>query len=137
VRAFLRGFGIADDYALRELARRLARLAPEALAPGAGTGALEAVAGRWFASLLGLPEIEAPRALAAGRLAWITTDAAGRWPTALFADAPPAVLVERLRRSVPALPPADLGDAMPPADLAWVRPRVPALKPARLRARPA
>jgi hypothetical protein len=137
VRGFLRGFGIADEHALRELTRRLARLAPAAIAPGAGSAALEAAAGRWFASLFGLAEIDAPKALAAGRLAWLATDAARRWPVALFADAPPAVLVEQLRGSAPTLPPPELGDPMRPADVAWVRPRVPALKPARLRARTA
>jgi hypothetical protein len=82
-------------------------------------------------------EIDAPKALAAGRLAWLASDAAKRWPVALFADAPPPALVEQLRRNVPALPPVDLADAMAPADVAWVRPRAPALKPARLRPRTA
>jgi hypothetical protein len=127
-RRFLRGFGIEDESALRELARRCARLAP-----GAGPAALEAVAGRWFASLFGWPQIDGEKALAAGRLAWLASDLGRRWPAALLADAPPPALVERLRRALPPLPPADLAHLMPTADLAPARLRVLAARPLRVR----
>jgi len=131
-RTFLRGVGVEDEYALRELARRLTRLAP-----GGGADALAGAAGRWFANLLGRPEIEADKALAAGRVAWLSAEAGKRWPVALFADSPPLALAEQLRRNLPALPPADLAHAMPPAELAPPRLRGLVLKPARLRTRTA
>ena len=132
VRAFLRGFGVEDEYALRELTRRLGRMAPGTSAEG-----LAGVAGRWFAQLLGRPEIEADKALAAGRVAWLAAEVGKRWPIALLADMPPLALSEQLRRNLPALPPSDLATAMPPADLAPARLRGLVLKPARLRARTA
>ncbi len=94
---------------------------------------IDAAAGLWFADLLGRPESEAAKALAAGRVAWLTTRAARRWPLALFADAPPVALAEVLRRGLPSLPPAILGDAMPAAELARPRLRQFALKPLRAR----
>lgn len=111
-RSFLRGFGIEGEAVQKELVRRLGRMAPAAT-----PAQIEAAAGLWFADLLGLPEREAPRALAAGRVAWLTTQAARRWPLALFADASPLVLAEALRRVTPMLPPPLLGDAMPAAEL--------------------
>jgi hypothetical protein len=111
-RSFLRGFGIENEAVLKELVRRLGRMAP-----AAAPAQIDAAAGLWFADLLGLPEREAPRALAAGRVAWLTTQAARRWPLALFADASPLVLSEALRRGTPMLPPPVLGDAMPAAEL--------------------
>lgn len=132
VRAFLRSFGIEDENALRELVRRLARLAP-----GGQPDALEAAAGGWFASLLGKPEAEADMAFAAGRVAWLSGQAGKHWPLALFAEAAPVTVVEVLRRQLPAFPPATLGDAMPPAELAPPRLRHLLSKPARLRTRSA
>lgn len=117
-RSFLRGFGIEDEPALKELARRLGRMAPATSA-----AAVDAAAGLWFVDLLGVPESEAEKALAAGRVAWLTSHAAKRWPLALFADAPPAALAEALRRVLPSLPPATLADTMAAADLARTRPR--------------
>jgi hypothetical protein len=128
LRAFLRGFGVEDEASLKELARRLNRRVP-----GASLGQLESMAGHWFADLLGRPENEAAKALAAGRVAWLTTRAARRWPLALFADAPPAALGEALRRGVPMLPPAILGDTMPAAEFARPRLRQFAAKPLRAR----
>ena len=128
IRAFLRAFEIEDEPALKELARRLGRLAPAASA-----AQLDTAAGLWFADMLGLSESEAARALAAGRVAWLTTHAARRWPLALFADAPPIALAESLRRGLPALPPAILGDAMQAAELAPPRLRSMTAKPLRAR----
>lgn len=128
IRAFLRAFGVNDDAAIRELARRLGRMAPTGL-----PGQIEAGAGLWFADLLGWPEAMAPKALAAGRVAWLTAHAGRRWPLALFADAPPMALAEAVRRGVPALPPATLGDAMQPAELAPQRLRHAVAKPLRAR----
>ncbi len=128
-RNYLRGFGIEDETTLKELVRRLGRMAPSA-APTA----IDTAAGLWFAEVLGRPESEAARALAVGRVAWLTTGAARRWPLALFADMPPPALAELLRRSVPALPPAILGDAMHPAELQPPRLIRHAAKPLRARA---
>ena len=127
-RSFLRGFGVEHEVAMKELVRRLSRMAPVA-APAQ----IEAAAGLWFADLLGQPESEAGRALAAGRVAWLTIRAARRWPTALFGDTPPAALTELLRRALPALPPPILGDAMPEAALAPQRLRAFPAKPLRAR----
>ena len=127
-RSFLRGFGVEGDAALKELVRRLGRMAP-----AAGRAEIDAAAGLWFADLLGRPESEADRALAAGRVAWLTTRAAKRWPLALFAEAPPLALTEVLRRGLPTLPPAILGDAMPAAELEPQRLRPYAAKPLRAR----
>jgi len=127
-RSFLRGFGIEDETVLKELVRRIGRTAP-----AASPAQIDAAVGLWFADLLGQPESEAARALAAGRVAWLTTGAARRWPLALFADAPPPVLAEVLRRALPALPPAILGDAMPPAELEPRRLPSFAAKPLRTR----
>jgi hypothetical protein len=132
VSAFLRGFGIDDEPASKELARRLGRLAPAGSA-----SALDAAAGLWFADLLGLPESEGAKALAAGRVAWLAVHAGKRWPSALLADAVPAALAEALRRGLPALPPAGLADAMPAADLTRARLRHLVTRPARLRTRTA
>jgi hypothetical protein len=104
------------------------------MAPGGTAAQIDAAAGLWFADLLGMPEHEAARALAAGRVAWLTTQAARRWPLALFADAPPVLLAEALRRGLPALPPPLLGDAMPPAELRYRRPPAFSAKPLRARA---
>lgn len=128
LRGFLRGFGIDDEHPLRELTRRLGRMAPTASAK-----AIDAAAGHWFAGLLGLPESGAEMALAVGRIAWLASHAGKRWPLALFADAPPAALAETLRRSLPALPPTNLADTMAAADLAWARPRHAVAKPLRAR----
>jgi hypothetical protein len=130
LRSFLRGFGVEDEAVMKELVRRLARMAP-----AASPAQIDAAASLWFADLLGRPESEAGLALAAGRVAWLAARAARRWPLALFADAPPAPLAEVLRRGLPALPPATLGDLMPAATLAPPRLRPAAAKP--LRARPA
>ena len=127
-RSFLRGFGVEDEAAMKELVRRLGRLAP-----AAAPTQIDAAAGLWFADLLGQPERDAARALAAGRVAWLTTRAAKRWPLALLADAPPVALAEALRRGLPALPPPILGDAMPEAVLAPQRPRAFPAKPLRAR----
>lgn len=127
-RSFLRGFGVEDEAVLKELVRRLSRLAPSA-APAQ----IDEAAGLWFADVLGWPESEAARALAAGRVAWLTTQAARRWPLALFADAPPLLLSESLRRGLPALPPPLLGDAMPAAELKPRRLPSFAAKPLRAR----
>ena len=127
-RSFLRGFGVEDEAVLKDLVRRLGRMAPST-APAE----IAAAAGLWFAELLGRPESEAARALAAGRVAWLTTGAARRWPLALFADSPPPALAEMLRRGVPALPPTILGDAMYPAELKPIRLPKPAAKPLRAR----
>lgn len=131
LRGFLRGFGIDDDAALRELVRRLARLAP-----GGTSAALEEAAGRWFASVLGQPENDLRKALAAGRVAWLDAGAGRRWPLALFGE-PPPVLIESIRRTLPMLPPAMLGDAMPAAPLLPPRLRNFVPMTARLRARTA
>lgn len=129
-RSYLRAFGVEDQAALKELVRRLARMAPAAT-----PREIDAAAGLWFADLLGWPESEAARALAVGRVAWLTTQATRRWPLALFADAPPLTLAEALRRGIPALPPPLLGDPMPPAEL---RPqRLPSFAGKPLRARAA
>ncbi|HEY7609811.1 MAG TPA: hypothetical protein VIF14_11320 [Alphaproteobacteria bacterium] len=129
LRSFLRGFGVEDEAALRELVRRLGRMAP-----AASPAQIDAAAGLWFADLLGRPDSEAGLALAAGRVAWLTTRAGKRWPLALFADAPPAPLAEALRRGVPALPPTLLADSMTAATLAPPRLfRPPAAKPLRVR----
>jgi hypothetical protein len=130
IRSFLRGFGVADEAVLKELVKRLRRMAPSA-----STAEIDAAAGLWFADFLGRPESEADKALAVGRVAWLTARAGKRWPLALFADAPPATLAEAIRRGLPALPPSILGDAMPAATLAPPRLRGAAAKP--LRARPA
>jgi hypothetical protein len=127
-RSFLRGFGVKDEAAMKELVRRLGRLAP-----AAAPTQIDAAAGLWFADLLGQPESDAARALAAGRVAWLTTRAARRWPLALFAEAPPVALVEVLRRGLPALPPPILGDAMPEAALSPQRLRPFPAKPLRAR----
>jgi hypothetical protein len=127
-RSFLRGFGVEDEVALKELVRRLSRMAPAAT-----PGQIDAAAGLWFADLLGLPENETARALAAGRVAWLTSRAARRWPLALFADAPPVALAEVVRRGLPALPPTILGDTMPEAALSPQRLRPLAAKPLRAR----
>jgi len=132
VRSFLRGLGVEDGHALKELARRLARSGA-----GAHRDSLEAAAGRWFAYVFGWPEASAAKALAAGRVAWLAADAGKRWPHALFTDTPPMALTEVLRRSLPALPPAILDTAMPAAELAHARVRQIFTRPARLRARPA
>ena len=128
-RNYLRGFGVEDEAALKELVRRLGRMAPAAT-----PAQIDAAAGLWFADLLGLPESEAPRALAAGRVAWLAAQAARRWPLMLFADGAPATLTEALRRGLPALPPPLLGDPMHAAELE--PPRLPsfAVKPLRPRA---
>ncbi|MCW5771931.1 MAG: hypothetical protein KIT16_09870 [Rhodospirillaceae bacterium] len=131
-RAFLRGFAIADEQEARELARRLLRLAPSG-----DSAALEAVAGAWFARLLGWPEAAAARALAAGRLAWLSTGCATRWAEALFADVPPAGLAQTLRAGVPSFPPTMLDDMMPPASLEAPRLRKLFRRHDRLRPRPA
>jgi hypothetical protein len=128
MRAFLRAFGVGDDAALKELARRIGRMAPTGL-----PAQLDAAAGLWFADLLGWPEAMADKALAAGRVAWLTAHAGRRWPLALFADAPPMALAEAVRRGVPALPPAILGDSMPLAELAPQRLRHGVAKPLRAR----
>lgn len=128
-RSYLRGFGIEDEAVLRELVRRLGRMAPSGTA-----AAIDTAAGLWFAELVGRPENEAARTLAAGRVAWLTAGAARRWPLALFADAPPPALAEMLRRGMPALPPANLGDAMQPAELRPPRLTKPVAKPLRARA---
>lgn len=127
-RSFLRGFGVEDETVLKELVRRLSRLAPSAM-----PAQVDAAAGLWFADVLGWPESEAARALAAGRVAWLTTQAARRWPLALFADAPPVLLSEFLRRGLPKLPPPLLGDAMPAAELKPQRLPSFAVKPLRAR----
>jgi hypothetical protein len=127
-RSFLRGFGVEDETVLKELTRRLGRMAPTA-----GRAQIDSAAGLWFTDLLGRPESEAARALAAGRVAWLTTRAAKRWPLALFADAPPLALAESLRRGLPTLPPAILADAMGPAELAPQRLRPFAAKPLQAR----
>lgn len=127
-RSFLRGFGIEDEAVLKEIVRRLSRMAPVA-----SPAQIDTAAGLWFADLLGQPESEAARALAAGRVAWLTARAARRWPLALFAETPPPALAEILRRGLPALPPAILGDTMPPAEL-WPPRLSPAVaKPLRAR----
>lgn len=128
MRAFLRAFGVNDDAALKELARRIGRMAPTGL-----PAQIDAAAGLWFADLLGWPEAMAGKALAAGRVAWLTAHAGRRWPLALFADAPPMALAEAVRRGVPALPPTILGDTMQPAELAPQRLRLPVAKPLRAR----
>lgn len=129
-RNFLRGFGIEDESSLKELVRRLSRLAPSAT-----PAQIDAAAGLWFADVLGWPDSESARALAAGRVAWLIIKAARRWPLALFADAPPLVVSEALRRGLPTLPPPLLGDAMHPAAL---KPRrLPAFSAKPLRARTA
>jgi hypothetical protein len=127
-RSFSRGFGIEDEAVLKELVRRLGRMAP-----AASPAQIDAAAGLWFADLLGQPEREAARALAAGRVAWLVTRASRRWPLALFAEAPPVALAEVLRRALPALPPAILGDAMPPAQLKPQRLPSTVAKPLRAR----
>ena len=127
-RSFLRGFGVEDEATLKELVRRLGRMAP-----AASPAQIDAAAGVWFADLLDRPESEAARALAAGRVAWLVTRAARRWPLALFAEAPPLTLSEVLRRGLPALPPAVLGDAMPPAELEPRRLPSAVAKPLRAR----
>ncbi len=129
MRLFLRAFGIEDEAQLKELARRLGRMAPTAT-----IAEIDEAAGLWFAEFLGWPESDAAKALAAGRVAWLTTRAARRWPLALFADVPPPALAETLRRALPSLPPATLGDAMLPADLAPLRLRHYAARPLRPRA---
>jgi len=131
LRTFLRGFGIENETALRELVRRLARMAP-----AGGTAAIEESAGRWFAAVLGQPQRDLAKALAAGRVAWLTADAGRRWPLALFGETPP-VLTEAIRRAAPALPPAMLRDAMPAAPLTPPRLRDLVPAPARLRTRTA
>jgi hypothetical protein len=128
-RSYLRGFGVEDEAVLKELVRRLARMAPAATPVQ-----IDAAAGLWFTDLLGRPESEAARALAAGRVAWLTTQAARRWPVALFADAPPPALGEALRRGIPALPPPLRGDPMPAAELKPQRLPSFATKPLRARA---
>lgn len=128
VRAFLRAFGVEDEAALKDLVRRIGRMAPAGLPTQ-----IEAAAGLWFADLLGLPEAMADKALAAGRVGWLAAQAGKRWPMALFADAPPMALAEALRRGVPALPPMLLNDIMPPAELAPQRPRGAVAKPLRAR----
>ncbi len=125
-RSFLRGFGVEDEAVLKELVRRLGRMAPTAT-----RAQIEAAAGLWFADLLGLPESEVARSLAAGRVAWLMTGAARRWPLALFAEAPPVALAEAVRRGMPTLPPQLLGDAMPPAELKPQRTPQLAAKPLR------
>lgn len=127
-RSFLRGFGVEDEATLKELVRRVSRMAPAAT-----RSQIDAAAGLWFADLLGLSESEAMRALAAGRVAWLTSRAAKRWPLALFADAPPAALAEVVRRGLPALPPPILGDTMREAVLSPQRLRPVAAKPLRAR----
>lgn len=127
LRVFLRGFGIESDAAMTDLVRRLGRMAP-----ASGGTTIDEAAGRWFAALLGRPETDAAKALAAGRVAWLAADAATRWPLALFGEVPP-VLIEAIRRAAPALPPAILGDAMPAAPLE--PPRLSALVPATARLR--
>jgi hypothetical protein len=128
IRAFLRAFGVEDEASLKELTRRIGRMAPAGLPTQ-----IDAAAGLWFADLLGLPEAMADKALAAGRVAWLTAHAGRRWPLALFADAPPMALAEAVRRGVPALPPALLDDSMQPAELAPRRPRHAVAKPLRAR----
>jgi hypothetical protein len=128
LRSFLRGFGAEDAAVLKELARRLGRMAP-----GAHQPEIDAAAGLWFADLFGWPENAGAKALAAGRVAWLSIGAARRWPLALFADAPPVALAEALRRRLPPLPPAMLGDAMAPAELARTRVPAEAVKPLRAR----
>ena len=127
-RSYLRAFGVENDAALKDLVRRLGRMAPAAT-----PAQIDAAAGLWFADLLGQAESEAPRALAAGRVAWLTIRAARRWPTALFGDTPPVALTELLRRALPALPPPILGDTMPTAELAPRRLPHLAAKPLRAR----
>ena len=129
LRTFLRGFGVENDAALRELVRRLARMAP-----AGGVVAIEDAAGRWFAAVLGAPETNLRKALAAGRLAWLSADAGRRWPLALFGEMPP-VLAETIQRAAPVLPPALLGDAMPPAPLMPPRLRDVVSMPVRPRTR--
>jgi hypothetical protein len=107
-RSFLRGFGVKDEAAMKELVRRLGRLAP-----AAAPTQIDAAAGLWFADLLGQPESDAARAL--------------------FAEAPPVALVEVLRRGLPALPPPILGGAMPEAALSPQRLRPFPAKPLRAR----
>ncbi len=129
-RSFFRGFGIEDDAAMKELIRRLGRLAPSGAA-----GDIDAAAGRWFADVLGRPESEAARALAAGRVAWLVAQAGRRWPLTLLSDTPPLAVTEALRRGLPALPPPLLGDPMPAAELE--RRRLPSFAARPLRARTA
>ena len=128
MRAFLRAFGVNDDAALKELARRIGRMAPTG-----SPAQIDAAAGLWFADLLGWPEAMAAKALAAGRVAWLTAHAGRRWPLALFADAPPMALAEAVRRGLPALPPAIFGDTMQPAELTPQRLRLAVAKPLRAR----
>lgn len=128
LRHFIRGFGIVDEQALREVARRLARMAP-----GGDHHVVEVAAGVWFARLLGWPEANAARALAVGRLAWLSSGGVQRWPQALFADAPPHALADILRKAMPVLPPTMLDDHMPAATLKRPRIRHLFLKSSRLR----
>ena len=127
MRTFLRAFGIENETAMRELVRRVARMAPDGSA-----AAIDEAAGRWFAGVLGQPEREFRKALAAGRVAWLAAAAGRRWPLALFGEAPP-VLTETIRSAAPVLPPAMLGDPMPAAPLTPPRLRDLVPLPARPR----
>jgi hypothetical protein len=130
VTAFLRGFAIEDERALRALARRLA-----ALVPSGQVEALEAAAAAWFARLLDGPNAKPDLALALGRVAWLAAGAGKHWPMALLAHAPPAEFTRSVRAALPALPPPHRDDAMPAANLEPVRLRDLVRWPARLLAR--
>ena len=130
LRAFLFGFGIVDEAALRTLSHRLFRLAR-----GADSHALEAAAGAWFAGLPGWPESDAAAALATGRVAWLAADGARHWPLALFAETPPPGLAAALCAALPALPPRAFDDVMAPAGLDRARVRSLFYRPRRLRPR--